>query len=402
MRVLIHGINFSPELTGIGKYTGELAEWLSEENEVRVISSPPYYPEWKIKEQYKNFYNKKFEGNVEIIRCPLYVPSKPNTIKRFFHLVSFSISSFFPVIFSSLWKPNLVIQVVPTLFSCIQMIILAKIAKSKSVIHIQDFEVDAMFGLNMAKGKNLRRFALYIEKTILDQFDYVSTISDGMMKRLSKKGISKEKIIFLPNWTNLDDFKDASKDEEIIKNLGIDPKKKLVLYSGNMGDKQGLEIVIKAAAEMESFKDIQFVMIGSGSAKQSLESFSKSLDLKNVTFLPLQPYSNLPKILASADCHLIIQKKGVADLVLPSKLVNILAVGGNTVTTAEENSSLGRVYKDNKDIGVLIEPESTSALVEGIKKTLQMTTPNVIALQYAKKNLDKDNIISTFMNHLKN
>ena len=52
MRILIHGINFSPELTGIGKYTGELAEWLSEENEVRVISSPPYYPEWKIKEKY--------------------------------------------------------------------------------------------------------------------------------------------------------------------------------------------------------------------------------------------------------------------------------------------------------------------------------------------------------------
>ena len=60
MRILIYGINFSPELTGIGKYSGEMADWLSNRgHEVRVITAPPYYPEWSIRKEYKNFFRLK-------------------------------------------------------------------------------------------------------------------------------------------------------------------------------------------------------------------------------------------------------------------------------------------------------------------------------------------------------
>ncbi len=398
MKILIYGINFSPELTGIGKFTGEMAEWFAKnQNNVKVVTAVPYYPQWKIHENYKNFYQKEKAENIEIIRCPLYIPSKPNTFRRLLHLLSFSLSSFFPILRLFFWKPDLIIQVSPTLFCSLQTIILAKICRAKSILHIQDFEVDAMFNITLSRGKRLKDFAFWIEKIILKNFDFVSTISDAMMKRLKVKGIPDEAIVSLPNWANIDDFKNAQRDESLLDELDIDKNKRIVLYSGNMGEKQGLEIIIHTAKDMESYEDIQFLMIGDGSSKERLKKLSASIDAKNIKFLPLQPYENLPKILASASCHLIVQKPEAADIVFPSKLVNILAVGGNSVATASRDSSLGRVYIENEGIGILLETQSIFDLRNSILKAIQMKSPNQAAINYAKKNLGKEEILTRFI-----
>jgi colanic acid biosynthesis glycosyl transferase WcaI len=148
MRVLIYGINFKPELTGIGKYSGEMADWLvSKGYEVLVITAPPYYPEWSIKERYANFYSYNTTKNMTVIRCPLYVPQRPTALKRLLHLASFSMSSFIPAVGSVIWKPDLIIQVVPTMFCSIQTILLSKLIGAKSVVHIQDFDLIVIFML---------------------------------------------------------------------------------------------------------------------------------------------------------------------------------------------------------------------------------------------------------------
>tara|TARA_Y100001935_G_scaffold54284_1_gene45410 strand:+ start:9388 stop:10599 length:1212 start_codon:yes stop_codon:yes gene_type:complete len=398
MKILLYGINFSPELTGIGKYSGEMADWLSSRgNSIKVITAPPYYPEWKIHQNYKNFFHKESKENIEVLRCPLYVPSKPNTIRRLVHLITFSLSSFLPVLFSVFWKPDIIIQPVPTLFCSIQTIILSKICKSKSIIHIQDFEVDAMFSISSTKVKFLKDFAFWAESKILKNFDYVSTISNGMIEKAKNKGVPENKIIFLPNWTNIDHFKDVQKDEGVLNKLGIDANKKIVLYSGNMGEKQGLEVVIHVAKQMEANENIQFVLIGEGAAKENLKILKNSINAENVKFLPLQPYKILPKILASCDCHLVIQKSAASDLVLPSKLVNILAVGGNSVITALRDTSLGKIFTENENLGVLVEPESINDLKTGILKAINMDKPNHHAQRYAKNNLDKEVILRNFL-----
>ncbi len=398
MKILIYGINYSPELTGIGKYSSEISEWLANQgHEVKVITSQPYYPDWKIFKDYKNNYTTSTINNVEVFRCPLYVPKRPNFIKRLLHLLSFSITSFIPVIKSSGWKPDVVIQVVPTLFCSIQTLILSKKSRSKSIIHIQDFELDAMFGLSMLGNNIIKRIAYFFEKKIFKSFDLVSTISSGMLKKLIIKGIDINKTILLPNWTEIDHFKNAKKNEDFLKKAGVDNSKKIVMYSGNIGKKQGLEIVIHTAKEMQIYKDIFFIIIGEGAAKNELLDLKTKLNLNNIIFLPLQPYDLLPSILASADCHLIIQKNGAADAFLPSKLTNILAVGGNSIITARKDTTLGKLCKDNIGIATLIEPESTEQLKDGIIKTINMKQPNKIALNYAKEFLDKELILKKFI-----
>lgn len=401
MKILLYGINFAPELTGIGKYSGEMASWLSDNNnKVRVITSPPYYPDWKITSNYKNKFSREKTKNLEVIRCPLYIPNKLSTIKRIIHLLSFSISSTFAIIGSVFWRPQIVILVAPSIFCAPQTILLSFLTKSKSVIHIQDYELDAMIGLSNLGHGFITKIAFYIEKKILNAFNIVSTISDRMVEKALDKGVESKKIIHFPNWTDVEHFRNFQERSLYLKSISIDPNKKIILYSGNMGEKQGLEIVLEVAKIFENKNDLLFLMVGEGAVKNLLIDQKLKLGINNIKFLPLQPYNDLPSLLSAADCHLVVQKYGAADAVLPSKITNIFAVGGNAVITAEESTSLGKLCSMHDGIATLVKPECTSSLKEGILRTLEMRKPNLIATNYAKENIDKEQVLTKFLSDI--
>lgn len=399
MKILVYGINYSPELTGIGKYSGEMARWLAAQgHEVRVVTAPPYYPDWKVRPDFATWrFARREEDGVTVIRCPLYVPPKPSALKRMLHLASFSLSSSLAVLAQLRWKPELVILVVPTLFCAPQALLLAKLAGAKSVLHIQDYEVDALFGLGIAKGGALKRFAFAAERAILRAFDRVSTISGGMLQRAREKGVEPDRLRFFPNWSETARFQDVPRSPALLERLGIEQGKRVLLYSGNIGEKQGLETVIEAAERLRERSDLLFLIVGEGAGKARLLELVQRKGLRNVLFAPLQPYEDLPALLASADCHLVIQKRGAADAVLPSKLTNILAVGGNALITADPDTSLGLLCGEYPGIATLVEPESVDALLEGIERTLAMPTHNSIATGYAREFLDKDRILARFV-----
>ena len=402
MKILVYGINYSPELTGIGKYTGEMVEWMARQgHEVRVITAPPYYPEWQVDEHYSSWRYRREEGAATVWRCPLYVPKQPSTLKRLIHLGSFALSSFFPLMAQRRWKPDRIIGVVPTLFCTPGMRLLGKLSGARTLLHIQDYEVDAMLGLGMAgkgKGGKVAKLASAFERSSLHNVDYVSTISRSMMNKAQEKGVAAEKVIFFPNWSEVARFRDVTAVEAaaLREQLGLPESKKIILYSGNIGEKQGLENVIDAAEKLRD-QPWQFVIVGQGGGKARLQKLAQERGLQNITFLPLQPYEALPALLKMADCHLVVQKRGAADAVLPSKLTNILAVGGNAVITAEAHTELGQLCDTQPGIAVCVEPESVPALVAGIEQALNMPKENAIARDYAERTLEKENVLNQFI-----
>jgi colanic acid biosynthesis glycosyl transferase WcaI len=146
LKILIYGINYFPELTGIGKYTGEMALWLaSRGHEVRVVTAPPYYPAWSVRGDYRGkFYlteNAARQNPAEpvVFRTPLYVPQKPTGLKRVAHLASFMIGSLPVMLRQAFWQPDVVFTVEPTFFCAPVALLIAMASGAASWLHVQDF-----------------------------------------------------------------------------------------------------------------------------------------------------------------------------------------------------------------------------------------------------------------------
>lgn len=405
MKILVYGINYHPELTGIGKYTGEMCAWLAAQgHQVEVITAMPYYPQWKIDKQYegKKWFTETIQ-NVTIRRSPLYVTQKVNAKNRIIHEFSFLISSKLHWITSLFRKYDVVISVYPPLIIGLFPLIYNFIHKKPWVFHIQDLQVDAAKELGMIKNPLILKILFKLEKYFLHHSTRISSISPGMKRKILSKGFPESKYLSLPNWVDTVFIKPMPPEQSLRTRLGFGIEEKIVLYSGNLGEKQGLEIIIQAAELLKDKAHLRFVIAGEGAAKSRLEEMAKEKQLRNIFFMSLMPYKDLPAFLNTADIHLVLQKKEASDLVLPSKLSTILSVGGVSVVSAVKGTTLFDLVKDN-NLGMVIEPESFVALANAISELVEMQVDQIKinARNYALQNLSIDQILGNFEEELKN
>lgn len=403
MKILIYGINYAPELTGIGKYSGEMGAYFAEQgHDVNVICAPPYYPAWEVAQAYdgKGWHSENIEG-VKVHRCPLYVPKKVTGSQRIIHEASFLLSSlryWVPFFFQ---KVDLIICVSPPFHLGFPALLHKWFRGTPVITHIQDLQVDAARDLGIISNKPLLSVLEGLEKFLLRRMTRVATISKGMHDRILKKGISEERMIFFPNWVDRKIIYPVASTTALREEWGYTPEDQLVLYSGNLGKKQGLEIIVEVAKRFLNDPKVHFLIIGNGGIKDQLVARVQQEKLSNITFKPLQPLAMLAACLSSADVHLVLQKKAAADLVLPSKLTNILAVGGHPLVTAEPRSTLYEIV-DEHQLGTLVEPENTDALYHGLQAILagERAQDAAGAEAYAARYLDKDQILSAFTQEL--
>lgn len=399
MKILIHGINYAPEMTGIGKYTGEMAEWLAAQgHEVRVVTAPPYYPQWQVAQGYSaTRYVKHSLAGVTVYRCPLWVPAKISGLKRILHLNSFALSSLPVMLAQAFWRPDVVWVAAPALASAPNAWLTARLSGAQCVVHIQDYEVDAAFQLGLLKNPLLRRFALWAERVLLRRFDVVSTISGRMVALAKAKGVDETKLCFFPNWVKLPPASIVGRRSTYRDQLGIADHQLVALYSGNMGAKQGLEVLAETARLLKAQPEIQFVFCGQGAGRAGLETLCA--DLPNVRFLDLQPIERLADFLALADVHLLPQKADAADLVMPSKLTGMLASGRAVVATAMPETELASVVQH---CGLVVPPENPTEMARAIKQLA--ADPGLRAQygaagrEYAEANLDQQQVLARYFN----
>lgn len=365
MRILIYGLNYAPELTGTGKYTAEMAETLQQHgHEVHVVCAPPYYPEWKIAKDYSAWRNAcETRNHVRIWRAPLWVPAHPSGLKRMIHLASFATASLPALLKQAWWRPDVVMTIAPTMLNAPAALMLARMTGAHSWLHIQDFEVDAAFELGLLKSERAGRIARFMERVLLRRFDMVSTISDKMIERAMTKGVSSSRIFRLPNWVDISAIYPMQRPNKFRDELAIPEHAKVVLYAGNMGSKQGLEVLAGAAQALAKRDDITFVFCGNGATKVDLEKCCESLS--NCRFIALQPVERLNELLNLADIHVLPQRGDAADLVMPSKLTGMFASGRVVIAMARPGTELYNVVSTR---GVVVPPENVDALAAAIEE----------------------------------
>lgn len=363
-RLLIVGLNYAPELVGIGPYTAGLAEGLARRGwRVEVVAGEPYYPQWQRVPGRRRGWTYDREGNVGITRCPHYIPAEPAGPQRLVHHASFAASSLVPALRRARsLRPDVVLGVAPSLLSVPVARLAARVARAKLWVHLQDFEVEAAFATGLlADGGAFGKGARAAERSILQSADLLTTISEPMARGLRQRTEGVD-VAIVRNWANHMEGLAAASGDELRREWRLGGRK-VALYSGNIGNKQGLEIVIDAARRLSHRGDLVFLICGNGPNRARLEAAADGRD--NLRFRDLQPADRVGALLRMADIHLLPQMAGAADLVLPSKLTNMLASARPVIATAEPGTGLA---EEVRDCGIVVPPDDAVALADAIER----------------------------------
>lgn len=395
MKILIYSMNFSPEIAGIGKFSGEMAAWLNKRgHEIRVISAQPSFPDWKVFQGHRAaVYSKGVVNGITVFRTPTWIPTKPRAATRLLHLFSFMLSSM-PALFAQiLWRPDLIFVVEPPLACSPAALLFSKLSGCKCWLHVQDYEVDAAFDMGMLTGRRSRRFVGMVETFLLQSFSRVSTISTKMIELAIKKGTAPEKLLLFPNWVDTHMIFPLERVSVFRKLLNIPREAIVVLYSGSMGQKQGLGVVAEVTHKLAAEQNIHFVFCGNGPSKiEFAENCSHS---GNVHFLGLQPLDKLNELLGVADIHILPQRVEAADIVMPSKLTGMLASGKAVLVTAHAETELGVVVAK---CGIVVPPGEAGLLADAIQSLAtshaMRTNLGKVGRLYAEREMQLDPILA--------
>ncbi len=385
-----------------------MMQWLAARgHSCTVLTTYPYYPHWRVQEPYRKsrfWYKREVQnfdsgGRINVIRCPIYVPEKPSGFKRIVLDFSFLISSFFPLmglIFKQ--KYNLVFAVAPSFLIGLPALFYRLLRGGSFVYHIQDMQIEAARDLGMIKSKRLLKLLFALERFIGRHAQVISSISVGMIEKLNEK--FHKSIYFFPNWTDVSAFYPVGNRAKVKRDFGFDPEDTVLLYSGGIGQKQGLEAILEAAFFCKDKPHIKFIICGSGPYQTTLREMAENMKLHNLSFMPLQPFEKFNQFLNLADIHLVVQKADASDLMMPSKLTTILAVGGLSIITANKGSGLfALVHAHN--VGIISEAENQDALNHAIENAIEKTSQNdairINARVYAEMYLDREAIMNRFV-----
>jgi colanic acid biosynthesis glycosyl transferase WcaI len=364
--------NYAPEATGIPVYNTGMAEWFVRRGwQVTVLTGLPHYPWWRVPadyaaRDYRQGRGDEVQNGVMVRRVRHFVPSAPVSAKARMRLDASYLAAWCgrsgSLARGGSQRPDVIVGVAPPFLMGALLMRLRHLTGAPVVYHVQDLQVDAALDLGMLPGW-LGGALRAAERWQLAPMDLVTACGAGMLPRIVAKGPLGQPPRHWPNWADVDTMKpwDEAVDGANPERAGWQvPAGGVVgLYSGNLGRKQGVEVLIEATRRLSDVPQWRTIIAGAGAERQALAQAAATVPACSLE--DLRPVDRLRAFLAAGDVHVIPQRREAADLVLPSKLLNILAVGKPVVVTADPGTELHRVVTEAR-CGLAVTPEDPAAL----------------------------------------
>lgn len=354
--LLIFGINYAPELTGIAPYTTELAEHFAAQGHlVRVVTGVPHYPEWRR----LPIPPRNGQRNPTVLRFQHFIPRRPNALGRTFYEGTWLLSASRAVLHA---RPDVVMGIVPSLSGGLLAVLSGKCWRVPVGVILQDLMGPAAAQSGYRGGGLVADATGKIERYVLRNAARVAYISLGFRTYLLAAGVQSSRLHQVRDWTHPGEPTESV--STCRARLGWQTSDFVVLHAGNMGQKQALDNVLEAAAILRDQR-IKFVLSGDGNDKPRLVECARRLQLVNVNFLPLQAPGQYEAMLCAADVLLLNQRASVREMSLPSKIASYLASGRPIVAAVTRPSPSAEEIVASRG-GMLVEPDDPRALADAV------------------------------------
>jgi colanic acid biosynthesis glycosyl transferase WcaI len=263
-------------------------------------------------------------------------------------------------------RPDAVLAMSPPLTLGLAGWTVARLRGAPFVFNIQDVFPDVAVELGMITNPTVIQVAERLERITYKLADAVTVLSDDLRDNVVAKlrGHRPDRVRVIPNFVDTVRIRPGERENAYRAEHGLGGKT-VVMYAGNVGFSQSLDLVLSAATALADDPDVVFVINGGGSARPGLERQAKGL--ANVRFIDMQPKDRLPELLAAADVHVVPLKRGLARSSVPSKLYSILAAGRPIVASVDPGTEVANVV-DRAGAGIAVPPDDPEAFTKAVSR----------------------------------
>ncbi len=351
---------YRPELVGSGPYCGDLAEWLQAAGlPVTVVAGLPHYPDHVVFPAYRrNPPPHETIGGIEVRRRRHWIPRRSSAALRIVSEAHFLLTGLWALMTGRMPRRPVVVSLCPSILTVALGAAVRRGGRHIAVVH--DIQSGLARGLGMVGSRALVAAMRWCERATLNRADLVVVLDRAMRDELRLNGVVAP-IEVMPIWVDTDRLRAAPPARRTVP---------VLLYSGNLGRKQGLHQLVALAERLQRERpEVAMVLRGKGSARAALAESIAAAGLTNVRFAELLPPERLGDGLAEGDIHLVPQDPDAAAFAVPSKVFNIMAAGRPFVATALPDSPLGRMRAESEAF-LCVPPNDAPALSAAVLRLI--------------------------------
>lgn len=370
MNIVVICPHFAPDLAPTGEVMTRIVEELARRgHRLHVVTSLPWYERHRIEPGWEGSLIRHHEAPWGVIsRVHPFPTDKTNIPARAAAFGGFTALTTLVTLLSRV-SPDVVLAMSPPLTLGVAGWLAARRHRVPFVFNIQDVFPDVAVELGAITDGRVISLARRLERFIYLRAEAVTVLSDDLRENVAAKlgGNRPNRVVVIPNFVDTDRIVPEPHDNDYRREFGL-LGKKVVMYAGNVGMSQSLDLMLDAAATFTDDPDIRFVINGSGAARPGL--IERARGLENVVFVGMQPRERLTRVLAAADIHVVPLKKGLARSSVPSKLYSILAAGRPVIASVDAGTEVARVV-EGAGAGLCVAPEDAEAFTKAVAVLLQ-------------------------------
>jgi colanic acid biosynthesis glycosyl transferase WcaI len=338
-----------------------LAESLvSSGNSVMVLAAVPHFPTGIVPLEYRRrLWTWEHINGVKI--CRAWIPSG-NRANLFHRLLTFLVYQVLAALAGLRLEYDIAFIVNPAIETGLPFFLLGWLRRKPVVFGVWDVYPEVGVRMGLFRSWAVIRSVSFLEDFCLHTAQRIQVLGEGFLVDLAHHNIKPEKVVIIPPWLDTELISPMPRENPFSCEHGLNDKF-VVLYAGNLGLIQDLDIVLEAACRLAHEADIVFLFVGDGASKEQL--VSQAATLNNVHFLPFQPRERLPEVMATADISLVVLKKGMGYSSLPSKTFSILSSARPVLACVDEGSDAWN-FVEHSQAGLRVLPDNPAALVDAI------------------------------------